>query len=73
MKKFEIGKYCSMKSACDHNCTWTYQVVARTAKTITISDGGKTIKCIVSKDSEYFGVETIFPLGKYSIAPSLTA
>ena len=51
MKKFEIGKYYSMTSACDHNCTWTYQVVARTAKTITISDGEKTIKCRVSKDS----------------------
>ena len=41
MKKFEIGKAYSMRSICDHDCVWTYTVTARTAKTITISDGEK--------------------------------
>ncbi len=74
MKKFEIGKTYSMRSICDHNCIWTYTVVARTAKTITISDGEKTFKCrVIQKASEYRGAETIYPLGQYSMAPSLTA
>ena len=74
MKKFEIGKTYSMRSICDHNCVWTYTVTARTAKTITISDGNKSLKCrVIQKTSEYRGVETIYPLGQYSMAPSLTA
>ena len=73
MKQFEIGKEYSMRSACDHNCVWTYKVIARTAKTITITNGKQTMKCRVSKSSEYFGAETIYPLGQYSMAPSLTA
>lgn len=44
MKKFEIGKTYSMRSICDHDCVWTYTVTARTAKTITISDGEKVQK-----------------------------
>ena len=74
MKKFEIGKTYSMRRICDHNCVWTYTVTARTAKTITISDGEKTLKCrVIQKVSEYRGAETIYPLGQYSMAPSLTA
>lgn len=39
MTKFEIGKTYSMRSICNQDCVWTYTVTARTAKTITISDG----------------------------------
>ena len=42
MRKFEVGKTYSMRSACDHNCVWTYTVTARTAQTITITDGKDT-------------------------------
>lgn len=74
MKKFEIGKTYSMRSACDHNCIWTYTVTARTAQTVTISDGKEVKKCRISKKiSEYRNAETIFPLGQYSMCPSLTA
>lgn len=74
MKKFEIGKTYSMTSICDHNCTWTYTVTARTAKTITITDGKRVQRCRVNqKISEYCGSETIYPLGQYSMCPSLTA
>ena len=41
MIKFEVGKTYSMRSICDSNCVWTYTVTARTAQTITLSDGGK--------------------------------
>ena len=59
MKKFEIGKTYSMRSICDHDCVWTYTVTARTAKTITISDGEKVQKCrIIKAASEYRNAET---------------
>ena len=70
MKKFEIGKTYSMRSICDHDCVLT----ARTAKTITISDGEKVQKCrIIKAASEYRNAETVYPLGQYSMAPALTA
>ena len=74
MKKFEIGKTYAMHSLCDHNCIWSYTVTDRTTQTITISDGKEVKRCrINAKVSTYRGAETIYPLGIYSMAPSLTA
>lgn len=74
MKKFEIGKTYSMTSACDHNCSWTYTVTARTAQTVTLTDGSETLKCRIVKNlSEYRGAETVIPLGNYSMCPLLSA
>lgn len=74
MKTFEIGAKYLMRSACDHECVWTYTVIERTASTITITDGKETKKCRVNKQySEYRNAETIFPLGKYSMCPTLSA
>ena len=74
MKKFEVGKEYSMTSICDHNCVWTYTVTARTAQTITITDGAEVKKCRISRRaSEYRNADTIYPLGQYSMCPSLTA
>lgn len=74
MKKFEIGETYTMRSICDHNCVWSYTVTARTAQTITLTDGKELRKVRVSKKaSEYLGAETVYPLGQYSMAPSLTA
>jgi hypothetical protein len=74
MKTFEIGKTYSMRSACMHDCIWTYTVTKRTAQTITITDGKETKTCrIAKKVSGYLNAETVFPLGQYSMAPSLTA
>lgn len=74
MKKFEVGKQYSMRSICNHDCVWTYTVTARTAQTITITDGKETKKCRISKKtSEYRGAETVLPLGNYSMCPMLSA
>ena len=74
MKKFEIGSTYSMTSICDHNCTWTYTVIARTAQTVTLSDGKETKKCRINKKySEYRNTETVFPLGQSSMCPMLSA
>ena len=74
MKKFEIGKTYTMRSACMHDCTWTYTVTARTAQTVTLTDGKETKRCRIAKAiSEYREAETVHPLGQYSMAPSLCA
>jgi hypothetical protein len=74
MKKFEVDHVYTMRSICNQECTWTYIVTARTASTVTICDG-KTVKtCRINKRvTEYRGAETVYPLGQYSMAPSLTA
>lgn len=74
MRKFEVGKEYSMSSVCDHNCIWTYTVLERTAATITITDGKETKKCRVIKAlSEIRNAESLYPLGKYSMSPILSA
>lgn len=74
MKQFEIGKTYTMASPCDRNCVWTYTVTKRTAKTITISDGTETKTCRVNTQiSEDRNAETIFPVGRYSMCPALSA
>ena len=74
MKKFEIGKTYTMRSIGDQDCTWTYTVAARTAQTITLTDGKKVQRCRISKGaSEIYKAETVYPLGQYSMAPCFTA
>jgi len=74
MTKFEIGKTYTMRSAYDHECTWTYTVIARTEKTITLNCGRETQTCRISKGlSEYYGAEAVRPLGTYAACPTLKA
>lgn len=73
MKKFEVGRMYTMRSACNHDCMWRYIVTNRTAKTITITDGRETKRLRISKCSEILNAETVFPFGQYSMAPVLHA
>lgn len=74
MKKFEVGKSYSVRSICNRDCIWTYTVTARTAATITITDGKEVKKCRINKKiSEYRGSESVYPLGNYSMCPILSA
>lgn len=75
MTKFEEGKRYEMRSACDHECVWSYTVKARTEATITlVDDFGKVVKCRINKQtSGYFNREAVRPLGSYSMAPILLA
>ena len=73
MKQFEIGKkyYCRFASNSDSICVG--KVKSRTEKTVTFEIDGEIKKLrICQKVSEYFGVETVYPFGQYSMAPSLT-
>ena len=74
MKKFEIGNTYTARSACDHNCVWTYKVSSRTESTITVTDGKETKKLrIVKALSAYDNREVVRPLGNYSMCPLLRA
>lgn len=75
MKQFETGKTYSMFSPCMQDCTWTYTVISRTACTVKLQDDhGKVLTCrINSKVSGWLKAETVYPLGRYSMAPSLSA
>ena len=72
--KFETSKTYSAKSICDHNCIWEITVLSRTAKTIKIkkliNDDGKPKTLRISM---WDGVETVKPLGSYSMAPMIRA
>lgn len=74
MTKFETGKTYTANSICNHECVWTYEVIARTEKTITVTDGTETKKLRIIKGlSEMDNRECVYPLGKYSMAPILRA
>ena len=74
MKQFEVGKWYSMSSPCDHECIWSYQVISRTEKTIILSDGKEEKRCRISRhSSEFFKAEAVYPLGSYSMCPILVA
>jgi hypothetical protein len=70
-KKFQIGQEISARSACDYDCVFRFTVVKRTAKTVTVKYHNelKTIKVRVWSD----GGEYCYPLGTYSMAPSVFA
>lgn len=77
MKTFETGKTYMMRSICDHECIWKYKVIKRTKATITLQNVNYskeiTTHRISKGASEFYGAETIYPLGKYSMCPSLRA
>lgn len=70
MTKFEVGKNYSTRSLCDHDCIFRFEVVGRTEKTVRIKYHGeiKSRKVHQRGDSE-----VIYPLGSYSMAPTLDA
>lgn len=70
--KFAVGQTYWTRSACDHNCIFTFVVVARTAKQVTLSYQGRTFK----RGVYTWGTdqtEQCRPLGSYSMAPVLSA
>lgn len=80
IKKFKVGKKYSMRSACDHDCIWTYQVISRTESTVVLQQVRNGKPCgeqahfrINRQLSGYHKAEAVRPLGTYSMCPTLTA
>jgi hypothetical protein len=69
--KFQIGQIYSARSIGDSDCIFSYTVIKRTSKQITIQDERGEI---VRKGVEIrHGSETCYPAGKYSMAHSIRA
>lgn len=75
MTKFEIGKKYATPSIGNSDILYTYEVIARTACTVTLKDKyGEIVKCRISKKiSGYLNAEAVQPKGSYSMAPILDA
>lgn len=73
MIKFEVGKTYEAHSVCNWDCVWRFEVVKRTACTVTIkNERGEEKRCRISK-SYSDNAEAVLPLGGYSMAPVLRA
>ena len=70
MNNFEVGKNYQTRSICNHECIFRGTVIKTTAKTITLDVKGFGIK--TCKVHEYNGEQFVFPLGRYSMAPTFT-
>ena len=70
-KQFIPGRTYSTRSICDHNCIFEITVASRTKCTIKTTDG-KTLR-IAKWETEYSKAETVFPMGRYSMAPAIAA
>lgn len=69
--KFAVGKTYETRSACDHDCIFSFTVTARTEKRMTLEYHGKPSVVGLKVDSD--GVEWCFPMGRYSMAPVIRA
>lgn len=72
MTQFQVGQTYSTRSACDHECIFSYTVVSRTAKRLVLEDRhGRISKRGVYTYSD--GIEHCKPQGSYSMAPVISA
>lgn len=70
MTQFQTGKTYSTRSIGDYDCIFSFEVIARTAKRLTLSYRGKTFqRGVYNLD----GVERCKPMGTYSMCPVISA
>lgn len=70
--KFVVDRTYTARSIGDSNCIWSVRIISRTAKRVEFKIGdepGSHKKGI----HVYEGVEKVFFLGKYSMAPMISA
>ena len=70
MNTFKVGHTYQTRSACDHECIFSFTILSRTAKQVTTQVHGKTVKRGLSL---WNGVETFKPFGNYSMAAIISA
>lgn len=74
MSKFEIGKSYTHNWIGDSDLHTTWTVLSRTAQTVKITDGKEIKTCKIIKGlSEMRNAESVYPFGKYSMCPILSA
>ncbi len=71
IKTFKTGKTYSTRSICDHECIFSVTIAKRTKATVTTTDGKRF--GIAKNETKWNNAETIFPHGRYSMAPAIRA
>lgn len=69
-KVFVVGRTYATRSICDHECIYSFAILGRTAKTVTVQINGETVRRGVSV---YNGVEQFKPFGSYSMCAIIRA
>lgn len=70
MTKFEIGKTYATRSICDHDTWFSFVILARTEKQVTIKVNGKPVRRgLTIRD----GIEQFKPYGSYSMCAIIGA
>jgi hypothetical protein len=72
-KKFEPGKSYTCRSSCDYDSIFAITVLSRTDSTITVSGDVKQGSTGRLRIRVIRGVETVKPMGTYSMAPMMWA
>lgn len=75
MKKFEVGKTYFARSNCDWDCIYSWKVISRTEKTVTLEDTAThAIHRRKLLDNRYNpNAEWCLPKGSYSMCPVIDA
>ncbi len=68
--KFQVGKTYATRSICDYDTWFSFKIVARTAKTVTIIKNGDPVRRGIY---HYDGVEQFKPYGSYSMCAIIGA
>lgn len=69
--KFEVGKTYQVRSLCDWDCIFSFVVVGRTAKFVTLDCGHGEVKRVGVRI--WNGAETARPFGTYSMCATISA
>jgi hypothetical protein len=71
LRTFEAGQRYGLTFIGDSDLHVIYQVLHRTPKFITVTDGHETVRVAVKPDQN--GEEIAYPMGRYALAPILGA
>ena len=70
MQQFQVGKTYATRSICDYDTIFSFTIMSRTAKTVTINVHGKTVK----RGLQFYNdIEQFKPHGTYSMCAVIGA
>lgn len=72
MKQFQVGKTYATRSICDHDCIFSFVILSRTAKTVTVNVHGKVVRRGLSTNWDGTA-EAFSPFGRYSMSAVISA
>jgi hypothetical protein len=68
--QFQVGRTYATRSICDSECIFSFAILSRTAKSVTVNVHGKTVRRGLSLRD---GVEQFKPFGNYSMCAIIRA